>query len=80
MRSLRMEFSGKAFVTCPRCGGRAIPTRDYYGQFAECIVCGNEIQLDGNGKEAKPFVMGPSNRAPFYGVKVRRDEIRDDAW
>lgn len=36
------------FKSCPRCNGDMHKTRDMYGKYKECLMCGHMIDLPGN--------------------------------
>jgi DNA-directed RNA polymerase subunit M/transcription elongation factor TFIIS len=31
-------------MTCPRCNGYAIASRDHHGAYVRCMICGHEQQ------------------------------------
>jgi hypothetical protein len=33
-------------VRCPKCGGRVFQDRDYYGWYAQCLLCGHLRNLE----------------------------------
>ena len=46
------------FKACPRCRGDMTLTGDHYGWFKECLMCGYEVDVDGDsGKEIAASVV-----------------------
>ncbi len=57
---------------CPKCGGRVFLDKDYYGWYAQCLLCGHLQNLE----KVSAKLTRTTDKAFTQPIKMQRTKIK----